>query len=141
MPNYSTSSLSKLSTCHGDLIRLFTFVVKHLDNTILEGHRDRQAQNKYYEAGLSKVQWPNGKHNKQPSRAVDSVPYPIRWPKDAKTFVDAITRRCRIFYYAGFVMGVAAHMNIKLRWGGDWNKDFDFRNDNFFDGVHFELED
>ena len=30
-------------------------------------------------------------------------------------------------------------MNIKLRWGGDWNDNKDFSDQTFDDLVHFEL--
>jgi len=87
-----------------------------------------------YNAGRSKVKWPNGKHNKRPSMAVDVVPYPIDWQD-----------RDRFHYFAGYVMGVADMLhaegliNHRLRWGGDWDRDTQVKDNGFDDLVHFEL--
>jgi len=51
MPQFSKRSMDKLNTCDTDLIRLFLEVVKHRDCTILEGHRNKEDQNKYYAEG------------------------------------------------------------------------------------------
>ena len=69
-----------------------------------------------------------GMHNSKPSRAVDCVPYPIDW-----------TDRERFTLFAGFVLGVAARMGITLRWGGDWNMNFEVKDNRFDDFPHFEL--
>ena len=132
MPRYSEKSKEKLATCDPRLQRIFNYVIQHFDNTILCGVRSKEAQDAAFEMGHSKVQWPNGKHNVttigQLSRAVDAAPYPIDW-KD----------RERMTYFAGFVKGVAAQMNIRLRWGGDWDRDFEFIDQTFDDLVHWEL--
>jgi len=94
----------------------------------LEGFRGKEAQNEYFRTGRSKVEFPNGKHNRKPSEAIDASPYPIDW-QDTKRF----------YYFAGIVKGVAAEMGIKIRWGGDWDSDNDFNDQTFMDLVHFEL--
>jgi hypothetical protein len=80
------------------------------------------------------VQWPDGKHNTEEpdglSEAVDAAPYPIDW-----------NNRERFVYFAGIVIGVGAEMGIKIRWGGDWNRDNDLKNQTFFDLPHFEVVD
>ena len=128
MPRFSKKSRSKLSTCHEDIQKVFNEVIKHVDCTILEGRRGEEAQNKAYREGFSKVSYPNGKHNKTPSIAVDSLPYPIDWED---------TERMTLF--AGFVLGVASQMDIKLRWGVDWNMNFVTKDTNFKDYPHFEI--
>ena len=41
---------------------------------------------------------------------------------------------------AGFILCIAAQKGIKLRWGGDWDNDFDTRDEGRFrDLPHFEL--
>ena len=70
------------------------------------------------------------KHNQEPSLAVDVAPWPIDW-NDSHRF----------YHFAGFVLGIAAALNIRLRWGGDWDSDFDLRDQTFFDLPHFELEE
>lgn len=129
MPSFSQKSLDKLNTCHPDLQKLFKEVIKHWDCTVLEGYRDQATQDEYYRTGKSKLKYPNGKHNKTPSLAVDVVPYPIDW-NDKERF--------RAF--GGFVLGVAATLNIPLRWGGDWNGNKNFKDESFIDMPHFELK-
>jgi len=128
MPRFSAQSEERLATCDERLQRVMREVVKHFDCTVLEGHRGQAAQDEAFRTGRSKKQWPNGEHNKQPSMAVDVAPYPINW-KDEKRF----------YYFAGYVMAVALSMDITLRWGGDWDRDTDVRDQTFFDLVHFEI--
>lgn len=86
-----------------------------------------------YAKGASKVRYPNGKHNKAPSLAVDIAPYPIDWSNNAKALE-------RFVYVAGFVMCTARRLGVKVRWGGDWSPDDDMRNEGSFrDYPHFEL--
>ena len=131
--NYSERSAGKLKTCHIKLQVLFREVVKGFDNAILEGRRDKAAQDEAYRRGHSKLQWPDSKHNVEEedelSEAVDVAPYPIDW-----------TDRERFHYFAGYVKGVAAELAISIRWGGDWNNDTEVRDNTFDDLVHFELE-
>ena len=135
MPSFSSKSKAKLSTCDTRLQKVFNEVIKHWDCTIIEGHRDKETQNEYYRTGKSKLQYPDGKHNSIPSKAVDVAPYfstspHIRWD-DSQSFA----------YFAGFVLGIATSMGIKLRHGADWDKDKDTRDQSFMDWPHFELVD
>ena len=52
------------------------------------------------------MQYPNSKHNKLPSKAVDVAPYPIDWNDPD-----------RFYHFAGYVRGIAEGMGIKIRWG------------------------
>lgn len=130
MPRFSRTSLARLRTAHPKLQQLFERVVMDYDCTILEGHRSKEAQNRAYDEGRSKLRWPEGKHNALPSRAVDVAPYPVEW-RNLKRFYD----------FAGFVRGVAAMMGIRVRWGGDWDRDYDLDDQRFNDLVHFEIAD
>ena len=128
MPKFGKSSRKRLETCEDKLQLLFNEVVKYFDCSVLVGFRGRDEQNTAYESGHSKVKWPNGKHNKKPSNAVDVAPYPIDW-EDRERFI----------YFGGFVMGIAFSMGIPLRWGGDWDSDTQLSNNKFDDLVHFEI--
>jgi len=128
MAEFSRRSKEKLSTCDSRLQMVFREVIKYFDCIVLEGHRGKEKQNQYYSEGRSKVQFPNGKHNKVPSGAVDVMPYPIDW--------NDIERLC---YFAGFVMGIANQLGVNLRWGKDWDRDTDLNDQSFKDGPHFEL--
>ena len=128
MPKFSEKSISKLSTCHPLLQRVFHEVVREFDCTILEGHRDKDRQNQMVADGKSQVQWPDGKHNTVPSLAVDVTPYPIKWDD-----------RERQTLFAGYVLATAKSMGVTLRWGGDWDRDTEVRDNSFDDLVHFEI--
>jgi len=130
MPKFGTKSKKRLKTCDEDLIFLFEIVVKYFDCSVLEGHRGKKLQNKYFKEGKSKLKFPEGNHNKKPSKAVDVVPYPI-------SFSD----RERMTYFAGFVKGVAAILGIPIRWGGDWNSNTEVKDNDFDDLPHFELRE
>lgn len=134
MAKFSNNSLKKLDTCHPDLITLFNEVIKHHDFTIIEGYRGQEAQDKAFEEGKSKLKYPNGKHNKLPSEAIDAAPYPIDW-----------NDKIRFYYFAGIVLGTAevlrstGRISHSIRWGGDWDRDDDFKDNTFNDLVHFEI--
>jgi hypothetical protein len=87
------------------------------------GHRTEAEQNEAYNATpkRSNAKWGESPHNSMPSNAIDLVPYPVVWD-DKESFIE----------FAGFVLGVAAMLNIRLHWGGHFK--------NFFDGPHFERD-
>lgn len=129
MPRFSRRSQEALATAHPDLQRLFEEVIKHFDCIVLEGHRDKEKQERMVREGKSTLHYPESEHNKEPSLAVDVAPYPIDWED-----------RERFYYFAGFVQGVASQMGIPIRWGGDWDRDTEVHDQSFFDLPHFELE-
>ncbi len=122
MNKFSERSKAKLATCHKGLQDLFNEVIKHVDCTVLCGHRGEAAQEKAVLKGFSKAHFPNSKHNTFPSIAVDVVPYPIDW-EDLKRFHE----------FAGIVQGIASQKHIDVKWGGHFKS--------FFDGPHWELID
>lgn len=130
MPNFGTASAARLATCDPRLQDLFNEVVKTFDCTVIEGHRGEAAQHLAFVTGKSKLDWSNGNHNSKPSKACDVAPYPVDW-----------TDKSRFYYFAGFVMGVAAKMGLKIRYGGDWNQDTQVKDNTFNDLVHFEIKD
>jgi len=129
MPYFGKKSKERLNTCDSNLQKVFNEVIKHVDCSVLEGHREKDRQNKLFKEGKTKVKYPDGRHNRQPSSAVDVTPYPVDW-KD----------RERQTLFAGFVIGVASQMGINLRWGGDWDQDFQVVDNRFDDFPHFELK-
>lgn len=130
MPRFSATSRNRLATCDESLQRVFERVVSRWDCTVVEGHRDQEAQDRAFREGKSKLRWPNGKHNRLPSRAVDVAPYPIDWGNTK-----------RFYAFGGYVLGVAEEMGIALRFGGDWDSDRDLDDQSFNDLIHFELKD
>lgn len=133
MPKFGRSSEAQLATCHPDLQRVLRLAIQHFDFAVVEGHRGKQAQDRAYAKGLSKVRWPHGNHNRTPSTAVDLAPYPIDWSNESKAIE-------RFVFLAGVVTTCAEQLGIPLRWGGDWNDNEDMRDEGRFrDYPHFEL--
>ena len=136
MSNYSLTSQKKLDTCHPDLQTLFFYVILDYDNTIICGHRGQLEQEIAFKEGNSQLNWPDSKHNKYPSDAVDSVPYEVNHLDWGKT---------QSSNYAGYVKGVAdmlfrmGMMKHKIRCGVDWDKDNDVDDTKFWDACHFEI--
>ena len=130
MPKFGKRSKERLATCDERLQKIFNEVIKYIDCSVLEGHRGEARQNKLCDEGKSKVRFPNGRHNANPSRAVDVTPYPVDWED-----------RERQTLFAGFVIGIATSMGINIRWGGDWNKDYKVQDNKFDDYPHFELKE
>lgn len=136
MYQYSAISKTRLDTCHGDLKILFNHIILNRDCSIICGHREEEDQNKAFEEGRSKVQWPNSKHNLIPSLAVDVAPY-------EKTHID--WGKLQGAEFAGYVIGVAdtlyrsGVMKHKIRRGADWDNDYDVDDTTFWDANHFEI--
>ena len=72
MPKFGRSSRARLTTCDKRLQKVFNEVIKHVDCSVLEGHRSGERQDKLFEEGKTKVKFPNGRHNSSPSNAVDN---------------------------------------------------------------------
>jgi peptidoglycan L-alanyl-D-glutamate endopeptidase CwlK len=137
MPKLSEKSLKLLQDAHADLRRLFIEAINYVDFTVVCVHRGKKEQDEAYAKGHSKVKYPNSKHNKLPSLAVDIQPYPISKNK---------TKNYGQFYYLGGFITVLAEwlykegkIKNKIRWGGDWNKNFDVTDNNFNDLYHYEI--
>ena len=134
MPKFSPPSFTKLSTCHPDLQTLFYEVIKSFDCIILEGFRNEHDQESAFAAGNTQLHYPNGKHNKQPSIAVDVAPYPLNW-----------TNMKRFYWFGGYVLGIAqsmlyqGKMSHAVRWGGDWDGDKNIDDQKLIDLVHYEI--
>lgn len=136
MPKFGPRSLQRLGTCHSDIQRVCHVVIREQDFTVIWGRREKVAQNEAFATGHSLVQWPDSKHNAEApdlSDAVDLAPWfptrpHIRWDQE-RGFI----------LLAGRMLQAAAALDIKLRWGGDWDQDNDLYDRNRpFDLGHFE---
>ena len=112
-----------------------------MDNSLLVGFRDEDNQDKAFDSGNSKVQWPDSYHNEFPSMAVDATPYPkpLNWGEDNRDEYE------KFRYFAFYVLGVAdvlyalGAIDHQLEWGGDWDNDKDVTDNSFNDLLHFQL--
>ena len=134
MPKFGVESKKQYATLHPKLQRVFDEVIQHFDFAITTGFRNEYEQNIAYAKKLSQKRWPFGEHNHLPSTAADAYPYPLDWSDDAKN----IQRMC---LFAGMVLATGWRLGINLRWGGDWNRNGDTRDENFRDYGHFELDE
>ena len=120
MYKFSNKSQMNLLECDVRLQKLFLRVIKGYDCSVICGYRGKEEQDKAFSEGKSKLQYPFSKHNKQPSLAVDVVPFPIDW-NDIQRFKE----------FGAFVKGVALGLGIEVVWGGDWK---------MIDMPHWELK-
>lgn len=138
--NYSfgVKSRDRLSTCHPALRAVATRAIEltPVDFMIVWGWRSQADQDRAFETGVSKVRWPNSRHNvmdgSQPySHAFDFAPWvdnSIPW---ADTHLFALI--------AGVMFAAAAERHVALRWGGDFNRNGLTNDQRFTDWGHIEL--
>jgi len=95
---------------------------------VLAVYRDERLQNELFHQGLSKLKWPDSKHNCFPSRAIDITPEPVDWNNLPPFYI-----------LAGLFLATASSLGVKVRWGGDWNGNWNMKDQSFHDLGHFEL--
>lgn len=148
MPEFSKRSREILDTCDPLLIRLAEVAISRVDFSVISGHRGQEEQTKLLMEGRSHLGFPHSKHNKTPSMAFDVAPWPMDWALLDKYYKDEATKEerrkareeiKRFVLLGGYLIGVSGIMGIKLRWGGDWNGNFDMTDQRFHDLPHFEL--
>lgn len=128
MPTFSTLSEQRLETCDVRLQAILKEAIRHVDFTVLCGFRGPDEQEDAFRTGRSKVRWPNSKHNRKPSVAVDLAPYPVDW-----------TDTARFARLAGYIERIAHEQGVKLRWGGDFDMDGRTAGEKLVDMPHLEI--
>lgn len=126
--NYlSNKSKQNLITCDDEIIMLFSYALASspIDFSVVEGYRGEEIQEKYFKEGKTKLHYPNSKHNRYPSLAVDIYPVKISYLKLGLTQEEAFIELSK------HIKKCANLLNIKIKWGGDWS--------NFIDMPHWEL--
>ena len=135
---YGARSTAHLNTCHPDLRRVAktALVVSPIDITIVCGLRQQRAQDEAFAMGLSRKRWPDSRHNGvapdyDESTALDFAPWingTIHW-NDTGSF----------YVVAGIFLAAAGWEGVKVRYGGDWDRDGLTRDQSFMDLGHLEL--
>ena len=127
---FGTRSREQLNTCSDLLQACSEHVLRIKDHSVLKGFRSEQEQNKAFSEGHSKLRWPNGKHNRLPSTAMDIQTYPR--PHGEQEL------REEQFYLLGLYRGVAAALGGDLRTGADWDHDGEVSDNGWDDLFHVE---
>lgn len=139
MNRYYFGSTSKkvLSTIHIDLAAVAHKALSYgvMDASAIQGRRNRASQNRYFQLGKSKVQWPDSKHNVyepyELAKALDIVPYVNGKP--SWNFYHCLV-------WSGLMLAAASELGVAIRWGGNWDMDGEpITDQDFQDLGHFEM--
>lgn len=138
---YGETSKSRLITCRAEIQRVMNRAADYVNIAIMEGARSDARQIELYAMRVGRAQervtlidgvTQKSKHQvteAEPlSKAVDFVPWPQQY-SDRELMVEL----------GRFIVGLGAGMGIELRWGGDWNGNFDRTDQRFHDLPHIEL--
>jgi peptidoglycan L-alanyl-D-glutamate endopeptidase CwlK len=121
MPEFSSRSKKRLEECHQDIQILMNYAIQFIDFSVICGHRGEEEQNKAFDDGFSKLRFPNSKHNKMPSLAIDIIPYPFESWDDIDSFKELGTT-IKTMAWLLKKYGAIEH---DIEWGGDWTwKDY-----------------
>ena len=128
MYKFSQRSLNNLKNVDERLVRICNELIKRVDFTVIEGFRSLERQKEMYDKGFSKIDGisKKGKHNYNPSLAVDIIPYkkghnPFDGSKESDIMFDNLAKEFK---------QVAKELGINITWGGDWK---------FIDKPHFQI--
>ena len=144
MYKFGNRSKEQLGTCHKDLqlIAEEALKISQVDFGVSEGHRTVEKQLEYFNTGKSKIDGINkkGKHNYQPSLAMDIYAY-------VKGKGSLAFNTTYLAYLGGVITSVAARLKNEgrithsIRWGYNWDSDGDIGTDQRFQDLpHFELK-
>ena len=128
MYKFSKRSLDNLKNVDERLVRICNELIKRVDYTVIEGFRTPERQKELYDKGFSKIDGitKKGKHNYNPSLAIDIIPYkkghnPFDGSKESDIMFDNLAKEFK---------QVAKELGINITWGGDWK---------FIDKPHFQI--
>lgn len=128
MYKFSQRSLDNLKNVDERLVRICNELIKRIDFAVIEGFRTPERQKELYDKGFSKIDGisKKGKHNYNPSLAIDIIPYkkghnPFDGSKESDIMFDNLAKEFK---------QVAKELGIDITWGGDWK---------FIDKPHFQI--
>ncbi len=151
---YGSNSTKKILECRQELQRVIHRVANYYNMSVVCGHRSKAEQDDAVARRVSKLNWPNSKHNANPSNAFDAYPYHARYgslTEDASVVTKIMQMTSRTYgevlafireeyiAMAQTVKVCAQIEGVALRWGGDWDMDSDRLDQSFNDLAHFEL--
>ncbi len=124
MYKFGKRSRKRLEGVDAKLVNVLNELIKIMDVTVIEGLHSAERQKELLAKGATKVKYSKELEGKR----VDIAPYPIDWED-----------RERFHYMGGMVRGIAKALNLKVRWGGDWDSDGEIKDNSFDDLVHIEI--
>lgn len=138
MPKFSERSETLLSQVHPLLQEIMREIIEFKDIKIVCGKRTPSQQRILVDRGASKTM--NSRHiprnGEDFSRAVDVQPYP--YPKKGRDLREELTLLAGMVYVIAIGKGYTVSRE-GLRWGGDWNCNFNVEDNGFDDLFHFEF--
>ena len=108
--------------------------IKHIDFSLISGARDTEQQQRLFHEhrstldGINKISKHQISDAEPLARAFDFIPAPFTSWDDRPIFT----------LYAGFFLGIGWEKGVELTWGGDWDGDFRWTDQNFHDLPHME---
>jgi peptidoglycan L-alanyl-D-glutamate endopeptidase CwlK len=88
--------------------------IKYVDFSLIEGHRTNERQAELFLQKKTLARAGESPHNSDPSNAFDFLPYP---------FSDDWNDEVPFTAIAMLMRGIGEMMGVKIRWGGDWDRD------------------
>jgi len=135
MPAFTSyRSVRVRSELHRECVVVVDEAIKHIDFSLIDGARTTAQQQTHFANGTSTLDGvvKKSKHQVYPGKelsdAWDFIPAPFTTWDDRPIFTA----------YAHFFIGIGYAKGIELRWGGDWDSDFRWRDQSFHDLPHME---
>ena len=136
MPAFTSKrSIRVLREIHPDLQAVCIEAIKHIDYSLIDGIRTLEQQQALFNAkrptttldGITR----RSKHQGVDGQAwaFDFIPAPFTFWSDRPLFTA----------YAHFMIGIGKAKGIDLTWGGDWDNDFRWNDQQFHDFPHIML--
>jgi len=129
MYSFGKRSKDNLDTLAEPLALVCKEVIRHIDFSVIEGHRSLERQKELFDDGKSQIDGISlkGNHNYLPSLAVDVIPYkkghnPFDGSDESELMFYKLNREFR---------NASKKLGIEIVWGGDWRS--------FSDMPHYEL--
>lgn len=134
MYKLSERSLSRMKDVNPKLINVILLAIRRtpIDFGVawMGGLRTAEEQNQLFKEGYSQC---DGYIKQSKHQTGDAI--------DLNVFVGSklVENKEMLCVVAGVMFSCASELNIKIRWGLDWNMNGDIRDNKFNDQYHFEL--
>lgn len=140
MPSFGKKSLVQFNTLHPNLKLWLNVCIQVVDFSIIEGLRDRETQDLYFQLETSHLKYPESRHNRTKDPALQEMSSSFSDAVDVIPYPSGYTNPELQIYQAGIMLGIAILMGLNIRWGGMWDgKRINNQEGNFWDPWHFEI--